>query len=119
MLDCPVCAGRLGPVELRCGDCNLVLQGSFTLPRLARLPAEMRALGEQLILCGGNLKQLATQIGISYPTLRRRVDQMIAALERLKADDEIRIKEILENVESGHLKSAEGVRMIRELQDEL
>lgn len=119
MIDCPVCKGKLMLTKIRCGDCGLAMEGSFTLPRLARLPYDMRLLAEQMILCGGNLKQLSAKIGVSYPTLRRKVDQMIEALGRLKAEDEKTIARILQDIEDGRLKSEEGIRMIKEIQSEI
>lgn len=89
------------------------------MPRLARLPQEFRLLAEQMILCGGNLKDLAVQVGVSYPTLRRKVDDLIAAIQNLKDADEAMIASILEDIDTGKIKSEEGIRRIREIQSEI
>lgn len=119
MIDCPVCKNKLMLSRLKCGGCGVVLEGSFNLPRLARLNPEFRTLAEQMILCGGNLKDLAIEVGVSYPTLRRKVDDLIAALQTLKASDDVLIASILEDIETGTLKSEEGIRKIREIQSEI
>lgn len=119
MIDCPVCKGKLTLSKLKCGDCGIVMEGNFTLPRLARLPIEMRILAEQMILCGGNLKELASEIGISYPTLRRKIDELIATLAKLKEDDNNLITSILDGIDKGTIKSEEGIRRIREIQSEI
>ncbi|QQG35246.1 MAG: DUF2089 domain-containing protein [Micavibrio aeruginosavorus] len=119
MIDCPVCKGKLTLSKLKCGDCGIVMEGNFTLPRLARLPLEMRVLAEQMVLCGGNLKELATEIGISYPTLRRKIDELIATIAKLKADDDNLIASILDGIDKGTIKSEEGIRRIREIQSEI
>jgi len=119
MIDCPVCKEKLTLSRLNCASCGLVLEGGFTLPRLARLKLAERNLAEQLILCGGNLKDLAQKMDISYPTLRKRVDEMIAALQKIKTEDEALVASILDGIQKGTIKSEEGIRKIREVQGEI
>ncbi len=119
MIDCPVCKNQLKLSRLKCGGCGVVLEGSFNLPRLARLNSEMRVLAEQMILCGGNLKDLAVEVGVSYPTLRRRVDDLIQALATLKDNDEKEVAHLLDEIGQGQLPAEEGIRKIREIQGEI
>ena len=119
MIDCPVCKNELTLSRMKCGGCGVVLEGSFSLPRLARLSGEHRKLAEDMILCGGNLKDLAVACGVSYPTLRKKVDELISALGRLKSLDEERVSAILAEIENGQLAAEEGVRKIREIQGEI
>lgn len=119
MIDCPVCKGKLTLSRLNCGGCGLVLEGGFTLPRLARLGLAERNLAEQMILCGGNLKELAEKMDISYPTLRKRVDGMIASLDEIKTADEAFVASVLDGIQKGTIKSEEGIRKIREVQGEI
>ena len=76
-------------------------------------------LAEQMILCGGNLKELAVDVGVSYPTLRKRVDDMIASLKELKEADDKVILSILAGIESGTISPEEGVRKIKEAKSEI
>lgn len=115
MLHCSVCEGLLEVREMACPACDLRLCGEFAFPRLLRLSGRNLALAEALILAGGNLKASAQALGISYPTLRKRVDDLIEELEKLRAEDERRIDEILRAVERGALPAAKGTRMITEL----
>lgn len=119
MIDCPVCKNELTLSRMKCGSCGVVLEGSFSLPRLARLSVEHRKLAEDMILCGGNLKDLAGECGISYPTLRKKVDELISALNHLKSSDEERVSAILAEMESGRLAAEEGIRKIGEIQGEI
>lgn len=119
MIDCPVCKSKLMLSRLKCGGCGVVLEGNFSLPRLARLKPEYRTLAEQLILCGGNLKDLAAEVGVSYPTLRKKMDEMIGALNELKAADEHAVTHILESIEQGSIPAEEGIRKIKEIQGEI
>lgn len=119
MIECPVCQNHLLISRLKCQGCGVVLEGNFNLPRLARLKPEQRGLAEQMILCGGNLKELAAEIGISYPTLRRRVDELIAAVNQMKEDDAGLVGSILDGMEKGTIPAEEGIRKIREIQGEI
>lgn len=115
MLHCSVCSSLLQVREMACPACEMRINGDFAFPRLLRLSAKNIALAEALVLAGGNLKSLAQSLEISYPTLRKRVDDLIEELETLRADDERRIDEILRSVERGTIPPAKGTRMIKEL----
>ena len=119
MIDCPVCKSELQLSRLKCNGCGVVLEGSFQLPRLARLKPELRSLAEQMILCGGNLKDLATAKGVSYPTLRRMVDELMTILQNMKDQDDQKVVALLEAIDKGHVSAEEGIRKIREIQGEI
>lgn len=115
MLHCTVCSGPLQVREMVCPACEMQLSGEFGFPRLLRLSSKNLALAEALVLAGGNLKALAQSLDISYPTLRKRVDDLIDELEKLHAEDDRRIDEILRGIEAGTIPAAKGTRMIKEL----
>jgi len=115
MLRCTVCSGLLQVREMVCSACEVQLNGEFGFPRLLRLSSRNMVLAEALVLSGGNLKALAQSLEISYPTLRKRVDDLIDELEKLRGEDERRIDEVLRGVEAGTIPAAKGTRMIREL----
>lgn len=115
MLTCSVCRGPLQVREMACPACDLKLGGEFNFPRLLRLSPKNLALAEAWIVAGGNLKELAQSLGISYPTVRKRVDDLIEELESLRGEDQRRIDEILHGIEAGTIPAAKGTRMIKEL----
>jgi hypothetical protein len=119
MLECMVCKNTLTVARMECACCGLKMEGEFLLPRLARLSRPHRILAEQMLLSGGNLKDLATTIGISYPTLRRRMDELMHALNQLKQDDDLVIASLLTKIENGSIKPEEGIRKIKEIQGEI
>lgn len=115
MMHCSICDGLLQVREMVCPACELQLSGDFSFPRLLRLSRKNLVLGEALILAGGNLKDLALSLGVSYPTVRKRVDDLIEELRELRAADERKIEDILRGVEAGTVPAAKGTRMIKEL----
>ncbi|MGH7487685.1 MAG: DUF2089 family protein [bacterium] len=62
------------------------MDASFPSPRLARLPLEHQRFIELFILASGNLKSIAEQAGVSYPTVRSRLDRIIDTLQRVVAE---------------------------------
>ena len=115
MVNCPNCIRQLEIARLRCTACGLSYEGSFSVPRLARLAPEQQRLAEQIILAGGNLKEVARGMDVSYPTLRKRLDALIVALRDLRNEDETRAKSLLDEVEAGRLPPEAAARLIKEM----
>ena len=82
---CPGCAAALKVVRLDCTECDTAVIGGFYLPPLARLAPEDQAFVLCFLRTGGNLKDMAKQYGVSYPTLRNRLDALVERLVSLAA----------------------------------
>src|SRR5687767_1949591 len=77
---CPVCEGELLISRLHCRSCGTALEGEFGVGRFGRLTREQLALLESFLRSRGNLKEMERELGISYPTVRGRVDALVRAL---------------------------------------
>jgi hypothetical protein len=77
---CPVCSGELAVTRLRCGSCGTTLEGEFSVGRFARLSRDQTALLESFLRSRGNLRDIERELGISYPTVRTRVEALVRAL---------------------------------------
>jgi hypothetical protein len=77
---CPVCSGELAVTRLRCGSCGTTLEGEFSVGRFARLSRDQTALLESFLRSRGNLRDVERVLGISYPTVRARVEALVRAL---------------------------------------
>jgi hypothetical protein len=77
---CPICSGELAVTRLHCRACGTTLEGDFNVGRFARLSREQFALLESFLRSRGNLKEMERELGISYPTVRARVDTLLRAL---------------------------------------
>jgi hypothetical protein len=84
---CPVCSGELTIARLHCRDCGTALEGEFGVGRFGRLDREQLSLLESFLRSRGNLKEMERELGISYPTVRGRVDTLIRSLGL--SDDEV------------------------------
>jgi len=77
---CPVCEGELAITRLHCRTCGTALEGEFGVGRFGRLSREQLALLESFLRSRGNLKDLERELGISYPTVRGRIEALLRAL---------------------------------------
>lgn len=92
----------------------MAYEGAMMQSRLARLGPEEQALVERIVLASGNLKEVALGIGVSYPTLKKRLDGLIATLSELRDRDEAEAEAMLGQVEEGALAPEEAARRIAE-----
>ena len=77
---CPVCTNELTVTRLHCRSCGTALEGEFGVGRFGRLDREQMSLLESFLRSRGNLKEMERELGISYPTVRGRVDALIRSL---------------------------------------
>ncbi len=96
---CPICGGELAVTRLHCRSCATTLEGDFNVGRFARLSRDQFALLESFLRSKGNLKEMERELGISYPTVRARVDALLRALGL--ADDALAEDEPTEPVMGG------------------
>lgn len=82
---CPSCDNKLKVRRLICENCGTEIEGLYELPVLARLSAEEQAFVIDFIKASGSLKEMARLLGLSYPTVRNRLDDII---ERVKSSAE-------------------------------
>lgn len=134
---CPVCEGELTISRLHCRSCGTALEGEFGVGRFGRLSKEQLALLESFLRSKGNLKEMERELGISYPTVRGRVDALVRALglaegdegegladgaasateapEALDADLAAQRREILERLAKREIAADEAAAALREL----
>lgn len=121
---CPVCTEEMIVTRLRCTHCETGIDGSFEVSKFARLAREHVEFVEIFLKARGNIKEVERELGISYPTVRGRLDAVIEALG-YKIDpgavDETnrakltRRKEILDALNKGELSSEEALKMLKSL----
>jgi hypothetical protein len=115
---CPVCGDRLHVTQLHCRTCDSTLEGQFSLGRFYQLPSDQLAFIETFIRCEGKLTRLQDELGISYPTARTRLTEVIRALgyevrEEPTPPSSDERKEILQRLATGDLQSDEAVELLR------
>lgn len=105
--DCPYCVSPMTVSAMTCSNCAIKIEAQFPMSRLASLPIEHQRFIEMFVLSGGNLKEIAEQVNVSYPTIRSRLDKVIEAL-RTEIGKTRRIKgNLLDAVDQTQQTSAE------------
>ncbi len=113
---CPICAETLTVARLECGSCGTRIEGSFALGRFHHLTADQLDFLETFIKARGNFKDVERELGISYPTVRSRLDAMIRALgfpSQAGPDREAeRRKEILRELADGRIAPDDAAQLL-------
>ena len=76
----PISGGELYVSELQCDESGVSLRGKFEIPRFATLDAEQTHFLETFLRCRGMISSVEKELGISYPTVRGRLDSLLDAL---------------------------------------
>lgn len=117
---CPGCGGALRVSQVSCPDCGLAISGDFSGSRLGLLSAEQQRFAEVFLAARGNIRVTEEVLGVSYPTVRKRLDELVAVLggEAIEAASRTtRRDEVLSQIERGDLPAKEGIRILRELKE--
>ena len=77
---CPVCNEGLQIARLECPGCGTAMEGHFEQCRFCKLGKDQRQFAEVFIKCRGNIREVERDLGISYPTVRNRLEQLLAAM---------------------------------------
>lgn len=87
--DCPVCGERLNIVRLGCGSCGAELSGRFEPCSYCSLVAQDRRILHTFLVSRGNMRELARELGVSYPTARQRFAELLVKLGVESAETEV------------------------------
>ncbi len=83
-IHCPSCAHSLLVTQLSCTNCTTAVSGNYPLPLLLQISEEEQNFILQFFLTSGSLKEMASQMGNSYPTVRNKLDDIIQKINQLK-----------------------------------
>lgn len=121
---CPVCGENLSITKLGCPKCSTAIEGDFQPCEFCRLPVEDLEFIKVFIKCRGNIKDVEKELGISYPTVRGKLDSAIRGLgfevstkETLKeSDDKLNARnEILDQLSKGEITPKEATEKLKNL----
>lgn len=116
--ECPICHDNLLVARLVCRNCGTALEGRFALGRLFQLTPEQLHFVEVFLRCDGKINRVQEELGLSYPTVRSRLDEVIRALgyevgEERASEDEHR-QEVLKRLARREISSEEAFRLLQE-----
>jgi len=88
----------------------IVIEGQFELPQLARLNLEDQVFITAFVRCHGSIKEMEQIFGISYPTVKSRLNRIAASLEFVDTDPSPSKAEILDRLKRGEITAQEAIR---------
>ena len=118
LMPCPICEHRLTVTRLHCRNCDTTIEGHFETGRMGQLTAEQLSFVETFLRCEGKLNRVEGVLGLSYPTLRSRLSQVIQAMgfevgpEQADTSDEQR-HQILDELASGQISSEQAMELLQ------
>lgn len=140
---CPFCGGEMYVTHLYCQDCDTHVEGrfvasasgplnkeqlAFTERFVMRLSAEQLGFVETFVRCEGKMNRMEVELGISYPTIRNRLNEIISTLGYEPGTDETSLQvekenaekftakrlTILEELDAGKISAKDAMRMLQE-----
>jgi len=115
---CPSCRAALTVTELCCEECGTKVQGRFGACPYCALGDDGRRFLDSFIRCRGVIKEIEADLGISYPTVKSRMQALLRALgfEAPLPDRRARQREVLEALERGEIGPDEAQRRLQTLE---
>ncbi len=124
---CPLCSGTLEVTEASCLGCGVQMRGHFALAPYRNLDAEQLRFLETFLRCRGVIRDVEAALGISYPTVRGRLDALLNALDfsnegrhtqpaAMTAEEKAaRRREILAAIQDGTMDADAGLTALQDL----
>ena len=100
--------------RVRLTDRDITIEGSFDLPQLARLSLEDQVFVAAFIRSHGSIKEMEQVFGVSYPTIKARLNRIAGSLEFVETNPIPSQSEILDRLNRGEITAQEAIQLIKE-----
>jgi len=120
---CPFCGDELQVAKLHCPSCQTSIEGNFSLGRFQRLNPDQLAFLEIFIKNRGIIRNVEAETGLSYPTVRKSLDDLLQALgfevreepePREAPDDADRRRDVLERLKRGEISAEQAIHLLKQ-----
>ncbi|MDD8012550.1 MAG: DUF2089 domain-containing protein [Acidobacteriota bacterium] len=98
--------------KVRLAGSGIAIEGSFELPPLARLIQEDQIFVTAFLRCHGSIKDMEELFGISYPTVKNRLNRIAAQLEFVEINPPPSALELLKRLENGEIGVDETLKKL-------
>ena len=116
---CPVCSSELSVARLHCSSCDTTIEGRFTNGPLGHLTSDHVDFIVTFVRNEGKINRMEQDLGLSYPTIRNRLHEVIRALGFEPGKEEFvdvsaeKRNEVLEELEAGKITAEAAMRILR------
>ena len=105
--------GKSVTVErVRVADSGIAIEGDFTLPPLAGLRWEDQVFVMAFVRCHGSIKEMEEMFGISYPTVKNRLNRIAEQLKFIEVIKITPVEEVIDELEGGKISAEEAIRRL-------
>jgi hypothetical protein len=101
--------------RVRVPEKQVTIEGAFTLPELARLSLEDQVFITAFLRSHGSIKEMEQIFGVSYPTIKARLNRIAGQLEFVDNNPSPSRAEVLERLKAGEISAAEAIRELEAL----
>jgi hypothetical protein len=108
---CPFCSGQLSISRLSCDSCDTQIDSVLPIPPFFRLPPDLQEFVMVFLRCEGKIREVEKVLGISYPTVCKRLDLVNELLGNTAGPRDK--KSILEQMERGDISAAEAAELLK------
>lgn len=115
LAECPVCNQHLSVQKLKCQHCKTTIENEFSLSKFDYLTKEQLFFVETFMKCRGSIKEVEKELGISYPTVRAKLDEVVTALGYAPTVPKTQKNSnaILEALEKGEISPEEAIDQLK------
>lgn len=113
---CPICGNNTEVTRISCDECGTVIEGHFEMCKFCRLTPEQKSFIDAFIKCRGNIKEVEKELGVSYPTVKNRLEDAAGALGYKTApepEDPEKKKQVLDRLNSGEITVEEAIELLK------
>ena len=112
---CPVCSSRLVVTKLKCSKCSTVIENEFEMSKFEYLSQEQLKFIEVFLKNRGNIKDVEKELGISYPTVRAKLDEVISSLGyNINPAPAVDKKKVIDMLDKGEITPDQAIKMLNE-----
>ena len=101
--------------RVRLAGTGVAIEGAFELPQLAQLSVEDQVFVTAFVRCHGSIKEMERTFGVSYPTIKNRLNRIANSLEFIDTDPAPLSSEVLARLERGDITASEAIRELEGL----
>ncbi|MCC6299667.1 MAG: DUF2089 domain-containing protein [Anaerolineales bacterium] len=115
---CPICQSELEIVRLHCPSCDTSLEGHFAMGQFSNLSPEQMAFVFTFVRCEGKINRMEQELGLSYPTIRNRLHEVIRAMGYEPGKDEPvdvspeKRSAVLADLDAGKISADDAMRIL-------
>jgi len=117
---CPLCGGEVTVTRIYCRECDTTIEGRFGGGPFSQLKPDQLAFVETFVRCEGRINRMEDELGLSYPTIRNRLHEVIRALGYEPGGDEAqevmeeKRQRVLDDLDKGLIGAEEAMKLLQE-----